>query len=323
VRHFDLRRIRPVLLAAVVAAGAGAWGSQTAAPARADADRLMSDVRTLSGPAFEGRRTGTEGNRRARDFIVQRFRDLKLDPLNGTYEHAFTLARPTRESGASPSGSDAVEAVNLAAVIRGSAEPDRFTLVSAHFDHLGVRNGRVHPGADDNASGVAGLLAVASFFAAHHPRRSILLVAFDAEEQGLQGAARFVTHPPVDLTRIASVVNLDMIGRGDANTLYVAGTHHYPQLKPAVLEAARGRRIVVAFGHDRPKTEAPKVQDWTHSSDHGPFHDAGIPFLYFGVEDHADYHKPTDTADRIPRVFFTEAVNLVIDVVARLTGTDL
>jgi Zn-dependent M28 family amino/carboxypeptidase len=190
--------------------------------------------------------------------------------------------------------------------------------VTAHYDHLGVRGGRTYPGADDNASGVAGLLAAASWFARHRPRRSILFVAFDGEELGLQGAKHFVAHPPIDLARVALVVNLDMIGRGDANTLVVAGTHHYPHLKDTVEAAARGRRIRVAFGHDKP-SPGNRSDDWTHASDHGPFHDAGIPFLYFGVEDHPDYHQPTDTADRIPAAFYVEAVEVIIETVRRFS----
>ena len=142
------------------------------------------------------------------------------------------------------------------------------------------------------------VLAAARWFRAHPPRQSVLFVAFDGEEQGLQGARQFVANPPVQLDRVSTVVNMDMIGRGDKNVLFVAGTHHYPELKPAVEDAAKGRPIAVTFGHDQPGLR--QGEDWTQSSDHGPFHAARVPFLYFGVEDHPDYHKPTDTADKIP-----------------------
>ena len=201
-------------------------------------------------------------------------------------------------------------------MVRGTAERDRYVLVSAHYDHLGVRGGQVYRGADDNASGVAAMLAAARWFRAHPPRQSLLFVAFDAEEEGLQGARHFVAHPPVPLDRISTVVNMDMIGRGDKNVLFVAGTHHYPALKPIVEDAARGRSITVAFGHDQPGL--PPGDDWTQSSDHGPFHTARVPFLYFGVEDHPDYHKPSDTADKIPRAFYVEAVEMVLSTVQRL-----
>jgi hypothetical protein len=110
---------------------------------------------------------------------------------------------------------------------------------------------------------------------------------------------------------------MDMIGRGDANTLYVAGTHYSPALAPIVSDAAKNRDITVRLGHDAPAASG-GPEDWTNSSDHGPFHAAGVRFLYFGVEDHPDYHKPGDTADKIPRRFYQEATELVVDVVTRL-----
>jgi Zn-dependent M28 family amino/carboxypeptidase len=292
--------------------------TQATPPSRVDADALIADVRTLA--AFDGRQTGSEGNRRARAFIVERFRRLGLKPVGGTFEQPFTVARRgARDTSPSRPAAERLEGVNVMALREGAVDRDRFILVTAHYDHLGVRNGQVYPGADDNASGVAAMLAAAAWFAAHPPRVSMLFVAFDAEEQGLQGAKHFVAKPPIDLKRVHVIVNADMISRGDANTLHVAGTHHTPRLKEPVEEAARGRPIAVRFGHDRPVAQA-GVEDWTRSSDHGPFHDAGIPFLYFGVEDHPDYHRPTDTPDRIPVPFFDTAVEVVVDTVRRLSG---
>lgn len=113
-------------------------------------------------------------------------------------------------------------ATNLVGYLKGSAEPGRFTVLTAHYDHLGVRDGLVYPGADDDASGVAAMLAAADYFARHQPRRSIFFVAFDGEEEGLQGSRYFVAHPPVELSSLALEINLDMVGRGDRNDLVVA-----------------------------------------------------------------------------------------------------
>ena len=99
-------------------------------------------------------------------------------------------------------------------------------------------------------------------------------------------------------------VNLDMVSRNDRNEIFAAGTYHYPQFTP-MLEDVRSRaRVQVLFGHDRPLYRGGGVDDWTRLSDHYVFHSAGVPFVYFGVEDHADYHTPTDTADKIDRRFF-------------------
>jgi glutamate carboxypeptidase len=286
---------------------------QAVAPAQApatrvDATRLLKDLATLAAPNMEGRLTGTPGNKRAQAYILEQFKQLKLQPVSKSYEQKFSF-RSTREF---------PDATNLFASIRGTVEPDRYLIVSAHYDHLGVKDGATYHGADDNASGVAAMLAVARWFSTRPARISILFVAFDGEEEGLQGAKYFVQHPPVPSDRMAAVVNMDMVGRGDKNEIYVAGTSPYPQLKPIVEAAAKGRKIDVRLGHDRPGV--PGVEDWTFSSDHGPFHTAKVPFLYFGVEDHADYHKPTDTADKIPRAFYVEATELVLDTVQRLTG---
>jgi glutamate carboxypeptidase len=277
------------------------------AASRVESSRLLKDLATLAAPGMEGRLTGTPGNKRAQAYILEQFTQLKLQPVNKSYEQKFSF-RSTR---------DFPDATNLLATIPGTTEPERYVVVSAHYDHLGIRNGATYHGADDNASGVAAMLAAARWFSAHPPRTSLLFVAFDGEEEGLRGAKYFIEHPPVPVARMTAVVNMDMVGRGDENEIYVAGTTPYPALKPIVEAAAKGRTINVRFGHDRPGVAG--VEDWTNSSDHGPFHNAHVPFLYFGVEDHADYHKPTDTADKIPRAFYVEAAEVVLDTVQRLT----
>jgi Zn-dependent M28 family amino/carboxypeptidase len=181
-----------------------------------------------------------------------------------------------------------------------------------------VRDGEVYPGADDNASGVATLLAAAAYLAANRPAHSILFVAFDAEEQGLKGSRYFVEHPPVDLSRVRLVVNLDMVGRGDDGVIVASGTRRDAALQDLVRAAAAGRALSVQFGHDRPWYLAGRVEDWSDSSDQGPFLRAGIRTLYYGVEDHDDYHRPTDTVARIQGPFLAEVASLVIDTLRRV-----
>src|SRR5690606_11353073 len=135
---------------------------------------------------------------------------------------------------------------------------------------------------------------------------------FDAEEGGLRGARAFVAAPPVPLDSIRLNVNLDMVGRNARGELYVAGLHHYPFLTPIVSAVQAEAEIRVLPGHDDPSLGA---DDWTSQSDHGAFHEKGIPFLYFGVEDHPDYHRPTDTFDHIMPGFFVDAVEAVLTAV--------
>jgi hypothetical protein len=290
-------------------------GTSARAPVLVHATTLIADVRALSAAAMEGRLTGSAGNHRAQAFILERFKTIGLQPVGGSYERKFSFVHHSVKGLLTPGRKYTTvypDATNLAGMLAGSVHPDAWLIVSAHFDHLGVRRGELYPGADDNASGVAAMLAAASYFAAHPPRHSILFAAFDAEEQGLRGSRDFAAHPPINLANVQLLANLDMVSRGDQGFIVASGTRGDEGLRQLVTSAAASRRITVQFGHDRPLYLAGRIEDWTQSSDQGPFHDAGVRTIYFGVEDHADYHRPGDTADRIPLPFFTEAASLVI-----------
>jgi len=206
--------------------------------------------------------------------------------------------------------------VNLVGFQLGREIPERVIVISAHYDHLGIRDGEVFNGADDDASGTAGVLAIAEYLRENPPRHTVIFALFDAEEVGLRGARAFVEAPPVALSSIGIDVNLDMVGRNDAGELYVAGTYHYPQLLPLISEVQSVAPVTLLVGHDAPGL--PPGDDWTNSSDHGPFHAAGIPFLYFGVEDHPDYHRSTDDAERVPSAFHSRVIETVLEAVLRL-----
>lgn len=282
---------------------AGATTLPAAPPATAiDSARLLRDLHVLAHDSMEGRAVGTAGNARARAFLERRFAGIGLEPA-GREGYAAPFRFTRRQT--------TVEGVNMVGMVRGSARPDRYIVVTAHYDHLGVRDGEVFNGADDNASGSAGLLAIAEHFARERPRHSMIFAAFDAEEVGLRGARAFVADPPVPAEALVLNVNLDMVGRNDRGELYVAGTHHYPQLRPWVEHVAARAPVTLVPGHDTP--DPTPGDDWTLASDHGAFHEAGIPFLYFGVEDHADYHRPTDAPERIQAAFFVRAVRTVLD----------
>jgi Zn-dependent M28 family amino/carboxypeptidase len=201
-------------------------------------------------------------------------------------------------------------------VVPGRVQADRYIVISAHYDHLGTRGDTIYNGADDDASGTAALLALARHFARRPAEHSLIFAAFDAEEMGLQGARAFVAAPPVPREAIALDVNMDMVSRNSAGELYAAGAHHYPALRPVLEQVAAGAPVKLRLGHDAPGL--PPGDDWTQSSDHGPFHASGIPFVYFGVEDHPDYHKPTDDVERIDPGFYVRAVSTVLSAVNAL-----
>jgi Zn-dependent M28 family amino/carboxypeptidase len=152
------------------------------------------------------------------------------------------------------------------------------------------------------------------------PRHPVVLAAFDAEELGLRGAQAFVAAPPADMPPIGMNVNLDMLSRSEGSDLTVAGTGPQPWLRPDVEAVARRSPVHVHLGHDRAWYRAGLVENWTDSSDHGPFAEVGIPYLYLGVEDHADYHAPTDTFERIDRPFYRDVADLVASLVTQVDG---
>ncbi|HEX5831645.1 MAG TPA: M20/M25/M40 family metallo-hydrolase [Gemmatimonadaceae bacterium] len=313
-------RTLPLLVAMLVVACGGAVGSRgavTPAPVEAvDGARLLADLALLADDSMRGRRAGSAENAKARAFIADRFAALGLRQVSGSgmagWEQPFAFA--------ARGGSGEVRGANVVGMVRGTTLPDRYLVVTAHFDHVGVGppvNGdSIYNGADDNASGTAGLLAIARALAAAPPRHSVLLVAFDAEEMGLRGARAFVADPPVPIASIAVNVNMDMVSHSDAGELYAAGAAHSPRLRAPLERVAARAPVTLRLGHDRPVPTA--HDDWTDQSDQGAFHERGIPFVYFGVEDHPDYHRPSDEVRTITPEFFVNAVTTVLAAVREL-----
>lgn len=269
-----------------------------------DRSQLLSDIEYLASDELAGRFPGSEGSRMAQAHIEARFQALGLETIGTGYRHLFDHTNRR-------SGQEFSDLVNLIGMITGRDNPDQFIAVIAHYDHLGESDGEIFNGADDNASGTGGLLAAARYFSHNPPKSSLLFIALDAEEQGLGGARYFVENPALPLNQITVVVNMDMISHNFENELYAVGTYHYPFLKPLLEAVAETAPVQLQFGYD--SDEWP--QDWTFSSDHGPFHSNGIPFIYFGVEDHPHYHTPTDTFDRINPDFYVAAVETIIGAI--------
>jgi hypothetical protein len=284
-----------------------------AAPSQISADALMATVKLLAAEDMQGRAVGTDGNAKARAFIRGRFEAVKLLPVGPSLEHPFTFTPRGRQ--ADGRAMPETTGVNVVGRCPGADPALPAIVLSAHYDHLGIRNGRLFPGADDNASGVATVLELAAQCMAQPFRRDVVVAAFDAEEGGLNGARAFVAGATIPRERIALNVNLDMVARGDKGEIYIAGLHHYPSLRPLLEPVAAKAPIRVPFGHDLPGTGD---NDWTLQSDHGVFHQAGIPFVYFGVEDHPDYHQPGDTADKINPDFFVKAARVVLEALGAL-----
>jgi Zn-dependent M28 family amino/carboxypeptidase len=244
-----------------------------------DTTQLLNDVRILSADEMQGRQVGSPGGIKARDYVIKRFQELGLQSFNNSYSQSFEF---------SGRGDKKIEGANVVGYLKGRKNADKYLIITAHYDHLGTRNGEVFNGADDNASGTAALFAMAAYFKKYPPKNSL------------------------KKERVLLNINMDMIAHNDVNELYVSGTRHYPSLKTYLAPVAKQSKVKLLFGHDQP---SPPQDDWTNQSDHYPFHQAKIPFLYFGVEDHKDYHRSTDDFVNINQAFYVHAVETILEAV--------
>lgn len=265
--------------------------------------QLLSDVEILSSDSYQGRKTDTKGAEMARAYLNKRFTVIGLKPfqqLQG-YEQSFSFK----------TGKGTVKGKNMIGYIEGKS--GEVIVISAHYDHIGIINNEIYNGADDNASGVAALLKFATYFEQHKPQHTLVFAAFDAEEMGLQGAKAFVANPPLSIDKIKLNINMDMISHNDKGELYACGTFKYPELKKYFYTT--NPNLKVLFGHDDPKSGH---DNWTNQSDHSAFNDKNIPFIYFGVEDHKDYHKASDEYKNINKTFFTDAAKSILEIIINI-----
>lgn len=268
-----------------------------------DSARLMSDLSTLAADSMEGRRFGTPGGARARAFLLRAFGRIGLVPVRDSFSMPFAVKE----------GGD-LHGANVVGMIRGAKHADRYIVVSAHYDHLGVRGGVIYNGADDNASGTAAVLEMARWFKAHPPEHAILFALFDGEEEGLLGAKAFLENPPVPISAIIADVNLDMVSRNAKGELYAAGASPNPAMRPLLDSIAAIAPVKLLLGHDT----GPGEDNWIQQSDQGVFATRKIPFVYFGVEDHPDYHKPGDKVAHIEPGFYYRCAQTIAEFVRRV-----
>jgi Zn-dependent M28 family amino/carboxypeptidase len=273
--------------------------------AQYDYDQVLFDLKELSSDAYEGRAIGTAGGIKARDYIVERFQEIGLKKLDTSYSQPFSMIHPIRRR---------IEGYNVIGWIQGSVYPDEYIVVSSHHDHMGTKEEKIFNGADDNASGTCAMLAMADYFKDNPPQRSFVFVSFDGEEVGLIGSKHFVDNLAFDKESIVMNINMDMVGRNDKNEIYLCGLNDHPEFKPVFGDLDRFADIKVLVGHDR----FDKKDDWSYASDHGNFKKKGIPYLYVGEEDHKDYHRPTDTFERIDQHFYRNVISMVLDFCLRV-----
>ncbi|MBK7877593.1 MAG: M20/M25/M40 family metallo-hydrolase [Planctomycetes bacterium] len=216
---------------------------------------------------------------------------------------------------------DSIAIDNVVGLVRGSELPDEYVVVGAHYDHVGVdERGRIGFGADDNASGTSALLELAEAVASAGPRRSVYFCAFSGEEDGLLGSKAFCARLPVERETIVAMVNLDMIGRGDADELAVLGLNQNPSLEK-VLQRARALRPSGVT-----KLVLRQGEELFQRSDHYSFHELGIPSLFFfeglPIERNKDYHTWRDTFELVDQDKVLHTTRFVFNTVWLLSNDD-
>ena len=205
---------------------------------------------------------------------------------------------------------EVLQASNILAVVEGTDLKDEWVVITAHYDHVGIINGKLHPGADDDGSGTVGVLELAEAFAkakaeGKGPRRSILFMTVSGEEKGLWGSDYYSRYPVYPLEKTTLNLNIDMIGRKDDNLKSIDSNNHVyvigddklsSDLKP-MLDSIN--KLYINIITDRKYNDPKDPQRLYYRSDHYNFAKRGVPIIFFFDGIHKDYHKPTDTPDKI------------------------
>lgn len=278
----------------------------------------MRHVNALASPKMEGRETGTNGEKMAAAWLDSAFRSLDLivkGDVDAIQTFQYKPHPPMQMHGVGDTATlgmalvQEIEGLNVlyATDVSPSSE---WGVLAAHYDHLGYGaegslfrgDPSLHFGADDNASGVAALLEMAFRFTKYSPENPILWAGFSGEEKGLWGSNHFCKNSTVGLDSIKYMINLDMIGRMRGDTLAVYGTGTSPEWM-ALLETCNTDSLILI-----------PSESGVGPSDHTSFYLEDIPVLHFFTGQHPDYHKPSDTPDKINAV----GIRKVVDFVERI-----
>ncbi|HET7041974.1 MAG TPA: M20/M25/M40 family metallo-hydrolase, partial [Gemmatimonadales bacterium] len=315
---------RPFLLLLLALAAAPAAAAQSGL-----VRDITADVRYLADDRLAGRKIGTPGADSAADYIARRFQRIGLQPGPTGWFQPFTVD-PSAPAAANAGLANGAAGRNVVAVLAGRDKRlrDEVIIIGAHYDHLGLGPfgslapdsvGRVHNGADDNASGVAAILAIAKELKDHRPDRTIVFLAFSGEEEGLLGSNYYVKHPLFPLDRTVAMLNFDMVGRLRNDKLIVYGAATAAEW-PRLLDSLNGTYHFDLHANG----------DGYGPSDHASFYAEHRPVLHFFTDLHEDYHRPSDDAalisdDGIARIagYAGDLVRVIADEPHPLTFVDL
>jgi hypothetical protein len=258
---------------------------------------LKKDVTFLAADELIGRAIGTEGELKAAEYLAKEFEKLGLQP-KGTdgFFQPFTVSKPSNPHEEAVIGTDGAGITGRNVVGFLDKKSDKTIVIGAHFDHLGMGgsgslhrgDSAIHNGADDNASGTAALLALAKILKHEELSSNVLFIAFSGEENGLWGSNYFVKNPTIDLASVNYMINMDMVGRLNAEkSLAVYGIGTSPSF-PSILDPINSDSLKIVT-----------TESGVGPSDHTSFYLQDLPVLHFFTGQHEDYHKPSDDSDKI------------------------
>ena len=282
----------------------------------------------IAADSMEGRDTGSEGQKKAGRYLVEQYKKDGIPFPKGadSYYQKVPAAFMNKDS-----GENLPDSANIWAFIEGSEKPNEIVVVSAHYDHVGIKNGEVYNGADDDGSGTVSLLEIAQAFEkakkeGHGPKRSILILHMTGEEHGLYGSEFYSENPLFPITKTVADVNIDMVGRRDElhkdsnNYVYLIGSDYLSTDLFNICEAVNTKYTHLNLDYKFNDRKDPNR--FYYRSDHYNFAKHGIPvvFLFNGV--HADYHQASDEVDKIEFDALTKRAQLGFSIAWELANRD-
>lgn len=269
------------------------------------ATELEKHLYIVAADSMQGRDTGSEGQKKAGRYLIGEYNKMGISYPKGATSFYQKVPSAFMRRNYSPTPNDSE---NIWAFIEGSEKPDEILVISAHYDHVGTKNGEIYNGADDDGSGTVALLEIAqAFIKAKNeglgPKRSILFLHVTAEEKGLHGSRFYSENPLFPLKNTIADINIDMIGRRDTihkttnNYVYVIGSDRLSTDLHKINEEANSKYTKLDLDYKYNDINDP--ERIYYRSDHYNFAKNGIPSIFFFNGVHADYHLPGDTPDKI------------------------
>ena len=273
---------------------------------------------------FQGRETGTLGQKRAVSFLKEFYQNREIAAAEGTEDYFQPMNLNIK-------GKD-IATENVVAIIPGSEKPEEYLVISSHLDHIGIHEGQINNGADDDGSGSVALLEIAEAFQkavaeGNGPKRSIIFLHVSGEEKGLLGSKYYTNNPLYPLTQTIANLNVDMIGRtdpkrteGKRNYVYLIGSDRLSTELHQISEAANAATLNVELDYTYNAPDDPNR--FYFRSDHYNFAKNNIPVIFYFNGTHADYHRPSDTVDKIEFDLLKERTQLIFYTAWELANRD-